>query len=65
MPVATFEDLMVNESGKDVLDNEVPDRRAVIFERQVQQSDEEEPEEFFELTVAEAKRMQRELSEQV
>lgn len=45
-----------------------PERRAVLFERKPQQLtevDESESDEFFEVTAVEAKRMQRELSEQV
>ncbi|KAI6190768.1 Tether containing UBX domain for GLUT4 [Aphelenchoides bicaudatus] len=67
-PIATVADLLAAESNTDSFNVRMPDRRAVVFERVKESSVEEAEEindEFFELTAAEAKAMQRELSEQV
>jgi hypothetical protein len=57
---------MNSESGKLAANLKAPERRPVIFERKpITTNDEEEPEEFFEVTANEAKKMQRELSEKV
>jgi hypothetical protein len=56
---------MAAEANKNSLNVKIPDRRAVVFERTKIVEDEELPDEFFELTTAEAKKQQRELTEQV
>jgi hypothetical protein len=65
VPIATFEQLMVEDSKSNELEIAIPDRQPVIFERKREEVIEDEPDEFFEVTVAEAKLMQRELSEKV
>lgn len=55
---------MAADANKDSLSVKVPDRRAVMFERVKEIENEEVSDEFFELTVTEAKKKQRELTEQ-